>query len=209
MKNLLSTLVFVLGISLIAHSQHAKPGILLEPATWEFERFELPPSFAPEITYKGAEEIRFAPGMFNKDSANYFSYVFVAQIDQITPITQKDIQNYLVWYYKGLCSVTAKDRKLTIDSTKITAEVKRKVTEVSKESGYEATVNVFGVFADGAPVKLNMEILVKDNLATKKTFLVFLASPRDKKDPIWKDLHDAAIKGIRMALGKTLQAAGK
>ena len=200
MKNLLGTLGFLLGLSFMAHSQHAKPEILLEPATWEFERFELPPSFAPEITYKGAEELRFAPGMFNKDSANYFSYVFVTQIDQITPITQKDIQNYLVWYYKGLCSITARDRKLSIDSTKITAEVKRTVIENARVSGYDGIVNLFGVFADGAPVKLNILISVVDNLATKKTFLFFLVSPRDRKDPIWKDLHDSAMKGLRMAL---------
>jgi hypothetical protein len=201
MKNLLGTLIFLISLSLIANSQHAKPEILLEPATWEFERFELPPSFAPEITYKGAEELRFAPGMFNKDSANYFTYVFVAQIDRITPISQKDVQNYLVWYYKGLCSITARDRKLVIDSTKITAEVKKKAT-ASNDAAYDATVNVLGVFADGAPVKLNMEIAVVINPATKRTFLVFLASPRDKKDPIWNDLHDIAKQGIRMALKK-------
>jgi hypothetical protein len=201
MKNLLATLAFLLGISLTSNSQHAKPEILLEPATWEFERFELPPAFAPEITYKGAEELRFAPGMFNKDSANYFTYVFVAQIDKITSISQKDIQNYLVWYYKGLCSVTARDRKLSIDSTKITAQVKKKVT-ASNETAYDATVNVFGVFADGAPVKLNMEITVVNNPATKKTFLFFLASPLDKKDPIWNKLHDIAKQGTRMALKK-------
>ena len=202
MKNLLITLGFLLCLTFIANSQHAKPEILLEPASWEFERFELPPSFAPEITYKGAEELRFAPGMFNKDSANYFTYVFVAQIDKITPISQKDVQNYLIWYYKGLCSITARDRKLSIDSTKITAEVKKRVTEVSNETAYDATVNVFGVFADGAPVKLNMEITVVNNPATKKTFLVFLASPRDKKNPIWNDLHDIAKQGTRMALKK-------
>jgi hypothetical protein len=202
MKNLFVTLSLILGLSLIANSQHAKPEILLEPANWEFERFELPPSFAPQITYKGFEELRFAPGMFNKDSANYFSYAFVAQIDKITPILQKDIQNYLVWYYKGLCSVTAKDRKLPIDSTKITADVKKKAAGASNETVYEATVNVFGVFADGAPVKLNMEITVVNNTAAKKTFLVFLASPKDKKDPIWKELYDIGKNGIKIALKK-------
>ena len=38
----------------------------MQPANWEFERFSLPPGFAPGITYKGAEELRFAPGMFKK-----------------------------------------------------------------------------------------------------------------------------------------------
>jgi hypothetical protein len=201
MKNLLAAL-FLLSLSLIAKSQHAKPEILLEPASWEFERFELPPAFAPQIAYKGFEELRFAPGMFNKDSANYFTYAFVAQIDKIIPISQRDVQNYLVWYYKGLCSVTARDRKLVIDSTKITADVKLKPTGTSMQAVYEAAVNVFGVFADGAPVKLNMEITVVNNPTTKKTFLVFLASPKEKKDPIWKVLNEIGKHGIKIVLKK-------
>jgi hypothetical protein len=43
-------------------------------------------------------------------------------------------------------------------------------------------VNLFGVFDDDAPVTLNMEITsITHNLA-KKTYLLFLASPRDKKN---------------------------
>jgi hypothetical protein len=51
-------------------------------------------------------------------------------------------------------------------------------------------VNVFGVFADGAPVKLNMEIKVLMNPAAKKTYLIFIASPREKTDAIWKKLYE-------------------
>jgi len=50
-------------------------------------------------------------------------------------------------------------------------------------------MNLFGVFADGAPVKLNMEIKVLINTAAQKTYLVMITSPRDKKDPVWKDLY--------------------
>jgi hypothetical protein len=64
------------------------------------------------------------------------------------------------------------------------------------EATYDATVNLFGVFTDGAPVKLNVEVGVVNNPATKKTFLFFLASPRDKKDPVWNDLHDIGKHGI-------------
>ena len=97
----------------------------MQPASWEFERFSLPPGFAPGITYKGAEELRFAPGMFNKDSANYFTYVFVAQLDDVSAISQTDIRDYLLKYYKGLCFATAKDRKLVIDTTQITVAVEK------------------------------------------------------------------------------------
>lgn len=198
MKKIFFAWVFIFA-SLCANTQQNKPQILLEPANWEFERFELPPSFAPQITYKGVEEIRFAPGMFNKDSANYFSYVFVAQIDKITPISETEIKNYLTWYFRGLCSSTAKERKMVIDSTKISATVKKRTVAPGTASAYDATINVFGVFADGAPVKLNIEAGVVNNPTTKKTFLFFLASPRDKKEPIWDDLHEISKHGVENA----------
>lgn len=188
--------LMIITASFHANSQENKPQILLEPASWEFERFELPPAFAPQITYKGVEEIRFAPGMFNKDSANYFSYVFVAQIDKITRISTPEIKNYLTWYFRGLCSSTAKERKMVIDSTKISATVKMKSILPGETIAYEATIMVFGVFADGAPVKLNIEAGVVNNQATNKTYVFFLASPRDKKAPIWNDLHDIAKHGM-------------
>ncbi len=46
--------------------------------TWRGERIELPPRFAPTMTLKGIEEIRFAPGMFKAESDWFFSYVFVS-----------------------------------------------------------------------------------------------------------------------------------
>ena len=187
MKNWLVS--FGLLFFLSGTAQEHKSELLHEPAAWEFERFALPPSFAPGIFYKGAEELRFAPGMFNKDSATYFTYAFVAQLDDITAISQADIKDYLLKYYKGLCSATAKDRKLTIDTTQITAEVKKKKGGPAAEKIYNASVNIFGVFADGAPVKLNMELKVLVNSAAKKTYLVIIASPRRKDDPVWTELY--------------------
>jgi hypothetical protein len=190
MKNLLTFLIFISLLSLVTHAQEHKSQLLHEPHSWGFERFELPPSFAPGIRYKGAEELRFAPGMFKKDTATYFTYVFVAELDDAPAISQSDIHDYLLKYYKGLCSVTARDRKLTIDTTQITAALEKKKDALANETVYNASVNIFGVFADGAPLKLNMEINVLPAAATKKTYLIFLASPREKADTIWKKLYE-------------------
>jgi hypothetical protein len=186
MKYLYLTLIIFIGTSIVTNSQEHKPEILLGPANWEFERFPLPPAFAPQITYKGFEELRFAPGMFNKDSANYFTYAFVAQLDTLTSVHENEIKNYLEYYFKGLCGSTARDRKLTIDTTKISAIVKR----YKMGGSYQATVNLFGVFTDGAPVTLNMDILVVNYSVDKKTRIIFLASPRGQNDSIWKELYD-------------------
>lgn len=190
MKNLLASFIFFVSLSIAAEGQHAEPQLLKGPVNWEFERFSLPPSFAPDIHYEGGEELRFAPGFSKKDSATYFTYAFVAQLDNITAISQNEISDYLLIYYKGLCGIVAKDRKLEIDTNKISASVERKTSTTANETIYNASVNIFGVFADGAPVKLNMEIKVLINGAAKKTYLVFITSPRDKNDQVWKKLYE-------------------
>ena len=189
MKNMFTALVFMVSFSLVVQAQQATPQLLKEPAGWAFERFALPPVFAPRFPYKGAEELRFSPGMFNKDSTNYFTYAFAAQLDSTTTVSQNDVRNYLLDYFRGLCSSTAKDRKLVIDTTKITVSLERKKTTPDNEIIYNTLLNVFGVFADGAPVKLNAEVKVLMNTTAKKTYLIFIASPREKTDDVWKDLY--------------------
>jgi hypothetical protein len=50
-------------------------------------------------------------------------------------------------------------------------------------------LNVFGVFADGNPVTLNAEVKVLNDLKAKKTYLVFIASPKEKSNEIWQQLY--------------------
>ena len=188
MKKILVTLIFIVSFSSI-QAQHDKPQLLKEPATWAFERFTLPPVFAPNFPFKGVEELRFSPGMFNKDSTDYFTYAFVAQLDSTTNISQNDVRNYLINYFRGLCSSTAKDRKLVVDTSKIAVVVEKKKGLPDNEIIYNALLNVFGVFADGAPVKLNMEVKVLMNTAAKKTYLIFIASPQEKTHSVWKELY--------------------
>ncbi len=188
MKNIL-IFIFTISLSLAAHAQQATPQLLKEPATWQSERFALPPAFAPGISYYGAEELRFSPGMFKKDSADYFTYAFVAELDNTKSISQENIRNYLIRYFKGLCSSTANDRKLIIDTSKIKVSIEKKKGTPVNEIVYNALLNIFGVFTDGAPVKLNMEVKVLMNSAANKTYLIFIASPQAKTTVIWKELY--------------------
>ena len=188
MKNILVILIFTASLSL-AKAQHAKPQLLKEPAAWAFEKFDLPPVFAPNFPFRGAEELRFSPGMFNKDSTDYFTYAFVVQLDSTTGISQDNIRNYLLSYFKGLCSYTANNRKLVVDTSKITVFVE-KGNGVANEVIYNASLNVFGVFEDGAPVKLNSEVKVLMDTAAKKNYLIFIASPKEKTHSVWKELYN-------------------
>ena len=196
MKSAVLSFTILVAFSIAVKAQENKPEILMEPSAWEFEKFPLPPSFATAITYKGFEELRFAPGMFKKDAHDYFTYVFVAQIDSSVIISQDDVKNYLVNYYKGLCAVTAKDRKLVIDTSKINAAVYRRKKSTTNYTTYDAVINLFGVFADGAPVTLNMEVSLIKNAPAKKSWLFFIASPLNKKDETWNQLYGIRSRSL-------------
>jgi hypothetical protein len=205
MRITIGVVVCLLVVSLGVRGQNnVKPEYLKSPASWQFERFALPPSFSETFPYKGVEELRFSPGMFNKDSVNYFSYAFVARLDNMPVFTQEQVKDYLLVYFKGLCASTAKQRNLTIDTSQITVSTEPGVrmsgspqTPRSSEnqitnSGpptYNALLRIFGVFADGAPVTLNAEIKVLSDSKTQTTFLVFIASPQPKSHPIWRALY--------------------
>ena len=186
MKKTIVIAAIIMSEALFAQNQTAQ--LLKQPANWQFERFALPPEFAPNIPYKGVEELRFSPGMFVKDSAGYFTYAFVAELDNINSISRDDIKNYLLDYFKGLCGNTAKQRNLSIDTSKITVSVD-KDESTGKDVHYNATLGIFGVFADGAPVRLNMEIKVMNDKPTSKIYLVFIGSPLNKSDEVWATLR--------------------
>jgi hypothetical protein len=190
MKTISILLLGLMFVSANAQQQKPQPQLLKGPTNWSFERFSLPPVFAPSFAFKGAEELRFSPGMFNKDSASYFSYAFAAEVDSVSNISQADVQKYLTDYFFGLCTTTASQRKLKIDSTQINVVLERKRTSPGNDTIYNATLHIFGVFADGAPVKLNMEIKVLNDAANAKTYLLAIASPKDKTDIIWKQLYE-------------------
>jgi hypothetical protein len=165
------------------------PALLQEPAGWEFERFALPPAFAPGFPYRGVEELRFSPGMFKKDSADYFTYAFVAQLDSTAAVSGEDVKNYLLEYFRGLCSSTAKQRSLSVDTAAIAVDISKNDHHSTGQVIYNVVAGIFGVFTDGAPVKLNMEVKVVSNAAAKQTFLVFIASPQKKDHAVWKRLY--------------------
>jgi len=183
------TLVFLFLLSLAVKGQDTKAVFLKEPSAWEFERFPLPPTFSSNFPYKGVEELRFSPGMFKKDAPDYFSYAFVAQLDNTSSISQQEVKEYLLSYFIGLCASTAKQRKLSIDTSLIKVSIEKKTKTSADAVIYNAVMDVFGVFADGAPVTLNAEIKVLNDPKAKKTYLLFITSPKERTDSVWQQLY--------------------
>ena len=85
--------------SAVPRRQAPTPKLLPAPAEWRFEAMPLPPRFAPDIKWTGFEEIRFAPGVFDNSSPNYFSYVIALSVEGTPPIDAAGIQRFLEEYF--------------------------------------------------------------------------------------------------------------
>src|SRR5262245_62014555 len=72
------------------------------PDGWGKETIKLPPAFAPDMKWKGSEELRFAPGMFKADSDTFFSYALLFWLPDDQKIDSETMQRELLEYYRGL-----------------------------------------------------------------------------------------------------------
>jgi hypothetical protein len=77
------------------------PYSLPVPKEWAIERFLIPIGFAPQIPYKGVEDIRFAPGWAKVKSEDYWSYAFLWYLDGDVNMDCKILESNLKAYYTG------------------------------------------------------------------------------------------------------------
>lgn len=172
----------------LAAAAQPKPILLTSPANWRLEQFRLPPEFAPGVTYHGVEELRFAPGWGKLGAPDYFTLVFGIRFDDTKSVSQTDIKNYLLTYFRELNAKTAKDRNLgPLDTSAITVSIEKKQS-TGQARQYNVSLHMFGVFTDGAPITLNMEIKEMTDPPHQKVYLLMIASPQPKTNPVWEDL---------------------
>lgn len=166
------------------------------PAGWRGEQIPLPPSFAREMQFKGIEEARFSPGMFQEKSNSFFSYFFVFKLDPGTELTQKNIERELLTYYQGLASTIFKSRKKEIDTSGFTCKL-TKATPVDPQkiypqglTEYAAKVNWTEPFVTRKPQTLNLIIQTWTDKETGTGYLFACVSPQDMKANIWQSMRN-------------------
>ena len=159
------------------------------PERWGKEKFNLPISFAPSIPYKGVEEIRFAPGWSKKDSANYWSYIFLWCIDDKNVTTDAaTLQDQMKIYYEGLASATKSipTDKLIPASASI-SEIK---TEKGDSKTFKGSIQMQDYMTQ-KPLTLYCKIHLSAANCYDKTFIFFELSPQPMMHKVWTLLDKA------------------
>lgn len=189
MKKIKYIILFTIIFQFTGFAQVINDTILKLPKEWRYEKVSLPFGFTPKMTHKGIDELRFAPGMFNRDAEKYFTYAYVFTIENELDFDKKELEKLLNDYYKGLCGIVAKSKKLDTDVSKIKIDLNTiKNTKCIK--AYSGEIIYFDTFNNGEQIILNTEIEILPNKSKNKTYIIGLVSPKQKEDKLWKELYN-------------------
>ena len=176
-------LLILLSVSLTALCQEKVSSIkIVTPKTWGKEIIQLPPSFAPDMKYRGIEDIRFAPGMFKPESSSFFTYVFLLDGKCGDKLDKKTVETEIMAYYKGLAKAVG-GKKFKIDTDAFKIDLKSTV-----DSEYKGTLDWIEPFKTGKKQILNLKIFTWQS--KEKHFLFAMVSPAKEESKIWKTLAE-------------------
>ncbi|MEO5978339.1 MAG: hypothetical protein ABIS36_22770 [Chryseolinea sp.] len=109
------------------------------PKDWGVERFLLPPSFAPQVSYTGVEDIRFTPGWGNSKSDEYWGYTFLWLLDEMPKTDASIIETNLKKYYTGLITANGVPAEKIIP---VVAKFQKTATDMGDLQTYIGTVQM-------------------------------------------------------------------
>ncbi len=177
------------------------PYQLLIPQGWSTELFELPPAFAPQIPFKGVEDIRFAPGWGNVKSEEHWTYGFLWWLQENYPVDAATLQTSLQAYYNGLLAGNISSRNIPANKIIPTvAAIKKTSTAVGDLATFTGTVSMLDYHAQ-LPMLLHIIVHVKDSKLKKAGAVFFEVSPQPFTHPVWQQLHEIE-KSFNLITGK-------
>ncbi len=161
---------------------------------WFGERILLPPGFAPNMAWKGLEEIRFAPGMFKANQPDFFSYALVFSLEPDADISQKALDQQILVYYQGLSQAVSRGkRQVDISKFKVSSKaIEEQESTAPKQAKdpevYKTVLNWVEPFATGKNQNLNIDVHAWKDAERKRTYVFFLATPTAEDSEIYKKL---------------------
>ena len=147
------------------------------PSGWREDVMKLPPDFAPQMSWTGWEIAEFSPGMFKAGEPDFFSYVFVIQIEEAEP----DWNRQLSLYFSGLARALMKDSSLDDSDFEVSL--------VGDAKSSYGNVKWIEPFATKKPQKLYLECW-----QLRKGIWYGCVSPKPWDRPIWTELRRICIE---------------
>jgi hypothetical protein len=179
------------------------------PRGWARETIALPPGFARDMSWKGTEELRFAPGMFKADSDSFFSYAVLFWLPAETKVDGRSLEKEMLIYYRGLAGAVSAGKKRDVDVKTFTLTLKDVTPEKApkRESGepyssFTGELKWIEPFTTGKPQTLRLEVQTWECRKAGRRCVFVCASPKAESAAVWKTLR-AIRDGTRCAPEKS------
>ena len=159
--------------------------------TWGKEIIKFPIHFAEELSYEGYEEAQFSAGWREKDSPEFWTYVFVWNINTRAELTERELETNMQFYFDGLMKVVNKDENLVPPNSIAQLHEQEGINGIST---YTGTVKIFDAFITQKVMTLN--VLIENHYCKekKKSVILFKFSPKAFGDEIWLELDKIKLR---------------
>jgi hypothetical protein len=193
----IASLLVTIALGAAVAAEPEKPAYQVPaPKGWGKETIDLPPKFGPGMTWKGVEEIRFAPGMFKADAADFFSYALLFWLPDDQKIDVKTMEKELLAYYRGLAKAVLDGKKQKVDVSEFTLTIKDAKEKTGKRASgetftaYVAELKWVEPFATGKAQTLRFELHTWPSAKHKHNCVFMCVSPQPETGAIWKPLRE-------------------
>jgi hypothetical protein len=198
---LISLISLIVGLGLDAAAQDEGPKFIFDTGTppWRGERIPLPPSFATDLGWKGVEEIRFAPGMFEAESESFFSYVLVFLLEPGSDISEAGLKRELLTYYRGLSKAVMESKQRSVDTSGFTVTLAKAEKADPVPAGaadvaaFTATLEWLEPFATQKDQTLHLEVHTWKH-GDQLVVLSCVSPVKPDGGALWKSLRDIRAK---------------
>lgn len=166
-----------------------KPYSYTAPEGWQNETILFPIDFVPELSYKGFEDLRFAPGWGNEKSDEKWAYTLLWWLDSSYTFNEKILKQDLENYFSGLTKRRAIADKINMS---IYTPAKVQVQKIKAIKGdietYTATASIFDAQVTKKPGNLYFKIHVKECADKGRTIILIETAGSAFNQPVWLKL---------------------
>ncbi|MBQ4819402.1 hypothetical protein [Aquimarina sp. MMG016] len=168
----------------------SEKNILVAPSDdWSGEVIEFPLQFANSLKYSGTEHVLFSPGWGDENAKDYFSYVFLWELEENPELSAEKLESEMEVYFDGLMNMVS---KMNLKLFKKIPKSKAFFEKVN-DSVFVGKVMTYDAFTTKKEVNLNF--IVEKNFCNlqKKHLVLFNISPQTSEHQIWKKMKKVSI----------------
>jgi hypothetical protein len=166
---------------------YVPPYKLAIPDGWSVERVPLPYDFAPNIGFKGVDDLRLTPDWGDPKGDGHWTYASLWWLEGDQRIDADVLKKFLTVYLDGLSRMLGGKAVATVNWS-VDPVIKKIKTDEGDQETYSGTISLIN-FATGQPITLNCLIHKKNCSVAGHTAVLAEISPKPAGNAFWNVLH--------------------